>query len=95
MHPAMRDLSSLKEQTLALGGLLQACRAAHEIAQLGMTSNDKLISAIDTIFITDPKDTLEVYGDVKNIYQGLNLLRDLLVDWSAIPRAHQQKQPWL
>ena len=38
----MKDLSSLKERTLALGGLLQACKAAHEIAQLGMTSNDKL-----------------------------------------------------
>ena len=56
IHPAMKDLSSLKERTLALGGLLQACKAAHEIAQLGMTSNDKLISAVDTIFITNPKD---------------------------------------
>ena len=60
----MKDLSSLKERTLALGGLLQACRAVHEISQLWMTSNDKLISAIDTFFITDPNDTLEVYGDV-------------------------------
>ena len=91
IHPAMKDLSSLKERTLALGGLLQACRAAHEIAQLGMTSNDKLISALETIFITNPKDTLEVYGDVKNIYQGLNLLRELLVDWTAISKSAPAK----
>ena len=50
-----------------------------------------LISAVDTIFITNPKDTLEVYGDVKNIYQGLNLLRELLVDWTAISKSAPAK----
>ena len=54
-----------------------------------------IISAVDTIFITNPKDTLEVYGDVKNIYQGLNLLRELLVDWTAISKSAPAKQPWL
>ena len=83
----MKELTSLQEQTLALAGLLQACRTVHEIAQLGMTSSDQLISAVNTIFITNPRDTLEVYGEVKNIYQGLDLLSELLVDWSAIPKS--------
>ena len=83
----MNELTPLQEQTLALAGLLQACRTVHEIAQLGMTSSDQLISAVNTIFITNPRDTLEVYGEVKNIYQGLDLLSELLVDWSAIPKS--------
>jgi len=85
-HP-MKDLSSLQEQTLALGGLLQACRTVHEIAQLGMTSNDQLVSAIDTIFIINPKETMEVYGEIKNVHQGLDLLGDLLGDWPTIPKS--------
>ena len=87
----MKELTSLQEQTLALAGLLQACRTVHEIAQLGMTSNDQLMSAVNTIFITNPRDTLEVYGEVKNIYQGLDLLSELLIDWSAIPRSAPAK----
>ena len=87
----MNELTPLQEQTLALAGLLQACRTVHEIAQLGMTSNDQLMSAVNTIFITNPRDTLEVYGEVKNIYQGLDLLSELLIDWSAIPRSAPAK----
>ena len=87
----MKELTPLQEQTLALAGLLQACRTVHEIAQLGMTSNDQLMSAVNTIFITNPRDTLEVYGEVKNIYQGLDLLSELLIDWSAIPRSAPAK----
>ena len=87
----MNELTPLQEQTLALAGLLQACRTVHEIAQLGMTSNDQLMSAVNTIFITNPRDTLEVYGEVKNIHQGLDLLSELLIDWSAIPRSAPAK----
>ncbi len=80
----MKDLSSLQDQTLALGGILQACRTVHEIAQLGMTSNDQLVSAIDTVFVINPRETMEVYGEIKNVYQGLDLLSALLSAlWSA------------
>ena len=72
----MKDLTSLQDQTLALGGVLQACRTVHEIAQLGMTSNDQLVSAIDTLFVINPKETIEVYGEIKNVFQGLDLLSD-------------------
>ena len=83
----MKDLTSLQDQTLALGGVLQACRTVHEIAQLGMTSNDQLVSAIDTLFVINPKETIEVYGEIKNVFQGLDLLSDLLKDWSAVPKS--------
>ena len=51
----MKDLSSLQDQTLALSGILQACKTVHEIAQLGMTSNDQLVSAL-TIFVINPEE---------------------------------------
>ncbi|CAM3528993.1 high frequency lysogenization protein HflD [Parendozoicomonas haliclonae] len=63
---------------MALAGLFQACSLVEQVAKNGTTSEETLETAIKSIFVTDPQNVAEVYGDVYSLHNGLRLVRGLL-----------------
>ncbi|MEY3018869.1 MAG: hypothetical protein RL336_2004 [Pseudomonadota bacterium] len=69
---------SRREQTIALAGLLQACRCVELMATQGSCDKNWETPLIDSLFVFDAPDTPSVYGGVHHLRPGLTLLLDLL-----------------
>ncbi|WP_281646323.1 high frequency lysogenization protein HflD [Parendozoicomonas sp. Alg238-R29] len=66
------------DRVLALAGLFQACSLVEKLAKTGQAPTDTMETAIKSIFVTDPRNVQEVYGDVFSVHNGLRLVRGLL-----------------
>lgn len=64
--------------TIALGGLIQAVSLVRDIAQTGKPDVGAFSTSIQSIFTTDPKNAMDVYGEIKNIHFGLEKLTTIL-----------------
>ncbi len=62
------------DQALALAGVFQGARLTFELARLGHTDDQALEASIATLFVTNPRDVPEVYGDLANLAMGLRHL---------------------
>jgi high frequency lysogenization protein len=70
---------TLNDRTLALAGLFQAVYLVNQVARRGMVDTLQFETSINSLFVTDPKTTLEVYSDtVQNLRQGFIVLRNQL-----------------
>ena len=65
---------NLEEQTLALAGLFQSVNLVHQTATRGQCPQEPLDTAIHSLFVTDPERTLDVYGDLYGLRNGLKAL---------------------
>jgi high frequency lysogenization protein len=72
------------EQTLALAGIAQAAFLVHQLAHHGVAAQDKLATAINSLFVTRPKTTEAVFGKTDNLNLGLQVLQELLTGNSAV-----------
>lgn len=72
------------EQTLALAGIAQAAFLVHQLAHHGVAAQDKLNTAINSLFVTHPKSTEEVFGRIDKLNLGLQVLQELLTGNSAV-----------
>jgi high frequency lysogenization protein len=63
---------------IALAGLAQAISLVKELAQTGKTNEEAFRVSIHSIFQTQPKNTLEVFGDVNAVKLGLQNLVHIL-----------------
>ncbi|MEQ6885120.1 high frequency lysogenization protein HflD [Salicola sp. Rm-C-2C1-2] len=66
--------ASLRDQTLALAGIFQAASLVHETATKGQCQQEPLETTIQSLFQTDPSNTLDVYGDLYGLREGLKTL---------------------
>ncbi len=64
-------MSKFSDRTLALAGMYQACGLVQRVARRGNIDPDELKVVLDTLFVTDPPDTLAVYGSHSNLKSGL------------------------
>lgn len=71
-------MSQTQEQIIALSGLFQATYAVHDIAKSGRCDDRDLETAINSLFITSPKNSLEVFGDLPRLKHGLDSLMQIL-----------------
>lgn len=71
-------MKSLFDQTLALAGLIQACRLVDDVARTGNCDNTALEASIASLFETSPESTEQVFGGKQGVALGLNLLIKLL-----------------
>jgi high frequency lysogenization protein len=62
---------TLIERTLALAGIFQAAIVVNQIATKGSADAHDLETCINSLLITDPKNTIEVYGSIDNLRTGL------------------------
>ena len=65
---------NLDDQTLALAGLFQAVSLVHQTATRGQCLQDPLETTIKSLFETNPERTLDVYGDLYGLREGLKVL---------------------
>lgn len=71
------ELSREQQQTLALAGVAQAAFLVHQLARHGVIAQDKLNTAVNSLFVTHPKQTEEVFGSIGNLNLGLQVLQEL------------------
>jgi high frequency lysogenization protein len=69
-----------EERALALGGLLQACYLVNQLARTGLVGQDSLSGSLETIFVTNPDQTLDVYQGGNGVRTGLRLIYEILGD---------------
>ena len=71
---------------MALAGVLQAATQVEQLAKTGYLKTDEFETAIKSLFITDPADTLDVYsGDIAGLQTGLEKLEELLAHYKRAP----------
>ena len=68
----------LRDQALALAGVAQFARYAHELGAEGRDAPERLERAKRAIFCTDPDTTMDVFGDLSNLGDGIAYLRTQL-----------------
>lgn len=78
MNPTPNPLTRPQNQAIALAGLLQCVSLVREIARSGYLNSQDFTSCIQSLFITNPDSTQDVYGDLANIERGLSLLSNML-----------------
>lgn len=73
---------SIQDQTLALAGVFQAAALVQQIAHNGRCATASQETCIQSLFVTDPRTTLEVYGELKNLREGLAALNSVFSNQS-------------
>lgn len=73
-----------REQTLALAGIAQSAFLVHQLAHHGLAAQDKFATVINSLFVTHPKTTEDVYGKAGKLRLGLQVLQELLAGNSSI-----------
>jgi len=68
-----------KERAMALSGLIQASHLVSTIARSGLVSQNSLEASINSIFITNPEHTSDVYGNASGIAVGSKIASDLIL----------------
>ena len=67
-------MDNFESRTLALAGVFRAAALADTLANHGSIDEAELGSSIESIFVTDPDNVVEVYGSVSNLHTGLMTL---------------------
>jgi len=68
---------SLKEQTLAFAGVLQAGELVRQIATGGQCSQQSARASLDSLFAMDPESTEAVFGGVAGVKLGLTMANEM------------------
>ncbi len=66
---------TVEDRTLALAGVFQAVQLVKQIAHQGSAPTDNFEASLGSIFNTQPATTAAVYGGVRNVMDGIKLLR--------------------
>lgn len=66
--------NTLFDRTIAFAGICQSVKLVQEIARKGSCDNDALSASLNSIILTNPSSTLEVFGNEENLTIGLNTL---------------------
>nr|WP_235956153.1 high frequency lysogenization protein HflD [Grimontia sedimenti] len=62
------------DRTIAFAGICQSVKLVQEIARKGSCDYDALSASLNSIILTNPSSTLEVFGNEENLTIGLNTL---------------------
>lgn len=73
---------SLHDQTLALAGVFQAAALVQQVAHQGQCAAGSLEVSLRSLFATAPESTLNVYGELKDLREGLSALVSVLTEQS-------------
>jgi len=74
------NLNRSDERALALAGLLQACYLVTGLARTGMIGQDSLAGSLESVFVTNPETTMDVYGSGNGVRTGLRLIMEIVGD---------------
>lgn len=74
---------SLKEQTLAFAGALQAGELVRQVATGGQCSQQSARRSINSLFATEPESTEAVFGGLDGIRLGLTMTNEMATQGSS------------
>jgi len=77
--------SNWKDLSIALAGLLQACAQVEQLAKTGYLKTDEFETAVKSLHITSPSNTIEVFGSVSAVESGLEHLEQMLTNYRRSP----------
>jgi high frequency lysogenization protein len=66
------------KQALALAGVAQSAFLVNQLAQYGLAAQDKQLTMVNSLFVTNPHSAEEIYGSKAQLKLGLELLSELL-----------------
>ncbi len=66
----------IDNRVLALAGVVQALQQVRQIAETGQSETSAVRTAIDSVLRIDAESPEAVYGGIRNLTQGLQLLHD-------------------
>lgn len=72
-----------EEQIMALAGVAQSAFLVHQLSHHGLAAQDKFSTIVNSLFVTHPKTTEEVFGKLVRLQPGLQVLQELLSGSSA------------
>lgn len=73
-----------QQQVIALAGVAQAAVLVHQLAQHGVVAQDKLATAVSSLFALDPPETLDVFGTLRQLRLGLETLKELFGSYDSL-----------
>lgn len=79
--------ANLQEINVAFAGICQAAALVHEIARTGTCDETELKNMLRSIVITDPAQTIDVYGSYENLEVGYKTLIKQLTNASSGPES--------
>lgn len=62
------------DKTIALVGIYQASQQVFQLATTGQADDKAYRTAVNSLFVDSPKETIDVYGDVSQIQKGVETL---------------------
>jgi high frequency lysogenization protein len=74
---------SLKEQTVAFAGVLQAGELVRQVAAGGQCSQQSARASIDSLFDTEPESVEAVFGGIDGVRLGLTMANELATQGSV------------
>lgn len=79
--------TATENQTIALAGMMQACRLVQHMAYHGEHGDqDAFEASIGSLFAFDVPDTVSVFGSIDGIRNGLSVLETVLSGSSRAPK---------
>ena len=70
----------LFERTMAFAGILQAIGQVQYLARHGDSDKEALAATLNTILVTEPESTADVYQDKSILHKGYQLIQNQLGD---------------
>ena len=74
----IEHLTKLEQQTIALAGIFQSCSRVQQLAHSGQIDSFYLNIAVKAIMNTDPENALDIFQNIANIREGLDLIQQQL-----------------
>jgi high frequency lysogenization protein len=69
------------ERAVALAAVVQACYLVNGVARTGMVGEDSMAGCLESIFVTNPVETMDVYKSGNGVRTGLRLVTEILGDF--------------
>ncbi len=70
-------MDKISQQSIALAALAQSAYLVAQLGQHGTVAQDKLNTCLNSLFVTRPASTLSIYGELRHIKLGLNVLAEI------------------
>lgn len=76
-------MDKVTQQSIALAALAQSAYLVAQLGQHGTAAQDKLNTALNSLFVTRPGSTLAVYGELRHLKIGLNVVDEIFGNASS------------
>lgn len=77
-------MNQIEERTVALAGVLQACKLVQSLARQGFADNQDTQASLKSVMVLDAVSTPAVFGGIEGVRTGLSLLQQGILNSPAL-----------